>query len=147
MREPITLALAPSATNTVEKPSTKRAAAATVSRLTRDFGSLSANRSSDVPARKTRYGGTNGSTQGDRKLTRPAARAARKVTSPFMSLSCDATCLLASAIRLFRRNVNGRDRVGAGRQYDAQSDYRYSGHPCGPRRRCQTRLRRHGGHL
>src|SRR5215475_16090202 len=88
MSEPITLALAPRVTKTVEKPSTNSAAAATVSRLTRGCGSLSANRSSDVPARKTRYGGTSGSTQGDRKLTRPATRAARYVTSLFIPVKC-----------------------------------------------------------
>ena len=50
----MTLALAPSATNTVEKPSTNSAAASTVSRLTRRSGSASANRSSEVPAKNTR---------------------------------------------------------------------------------------------
>ncbi len=45
------LALAPSATNTVEKPATNRAAANTVSRRTCGSGSLSAKRSSEVPAR------------------------------------------------------------------------------------------------
>ena len=47
----MTLALAPSATNTVEKPSTNSSAASTVSRRTRGFGSSSASRSSEVPAR------------------------------------------------------------------------------------------------
>src|SRR5215475_1207045 len=88
MRVPTALALAPSATKTVEKPSTNRAAAATVSRLTRGSASLSAKRSSDVPARKTRYGGTSGSTQGERKLTRPATRAAKYVTSLFIPVKC-----------------------------------------------------------
>ena len=48
---PITLALAPSATKTVENPNTNSKAAETVSRLTCGFGSLSAKRSSEVPAR------------------------------------------------------------------------------------------------
>src|SRR4249920_1472670 len=115
MREPITLALAPSATNTVENPSTNRTAAATVSRLTRGSDSLSARRSSDVPAINMRYGGTSGSTQGDRKLTRPAIKAARKVTSPFMGpLDATQRAHLQAASACFRRNVNGRDRVSWG---------------------------------
>jgi hypothetical protein len=48
---PIALALAPNATNTVEKPSTNSPAAATVSRLTRGSDSPSARCSSDVPVR------------------------------------------------------------------------------------------------
>ena len=51
---PVTQAVTPSATNTVEKPSTNSTAASTVSRLTRGSGSLSAKRSSEVPARNTR---------------------------------------------------------------------------------------------
>ena len=47
----MTLALAPSATNTVEKPQTNRNAASTVSRIEPVFGSSSASRSSEVPAR------------------------------------------------------------------------------------------------
>ena len=49
-KPPIALALAPSATNTVAKPSTNRHAASNVSRFTRGSGSLSARRSSEVPA-------------------------------------------------------------------------------------------------
>ena len=45
------LALAPSATNTVENPSTNKSAAAIVSRRTRGSSSASAKRSSEVPVR------------------------------------------------------------------------------------------------
>jgi hypothetical protein len=45
------LAPAPSATNTVEKPSTNNSAATIVSRFTRACGSASANRSIEVPVR------------------------------------------------------------------------------------------------
>ena len=48
---PMALALAPSATNTVEKPSTNNKAAAMVSVRTRGSGSASARRSSEVPVR------------------------------------------------------------------------------------------------
>ena len=48
---PITLALAPSATNTVEKPQTNSSAASTVCALEPVCGSPSASRSSEVPAR------------------------------------------------------------------------------------------------
>jgi hypothetical protein len=47
---PMALALAPSATNTVAKPSTNRHAANNVSRRTRGGASLSASRSREVPA-------------------------------------------------------------------------------------------------
>src|SRR5262249_42590397 len=84
------LALAPSATNTVEKPATNRRAAAIVSRRTVGSGSASARRSKEAPARYTRYGGTSGKTQGDRKLTRPATRAATIVTFCVMVTKCDS---------------------------------------------------------
>ena len=48
---PIALALAPKATNTVEKPATNNTDASSVSRHTSGCGSASARRSSDVPAR------------------------------------------------------------------------------------------------
>ena len=82
---PSTLAPAPSAMNTVEKPSTNNPAATTASRRTETSGSASSRRSSDVPAKYTRYGGTSGSTQGDRKLKVPAASAAARVTSEAMA--------------------------------------------------------------
>src|SRR5258707_14357055 len=86
--EPNEAALAPSATNTVEKPATNRQAAPTVSQRTRGSGSASAKRSSDVPARYTRYGGTSGSTQGDRKLKSPATKAAKMVKAAAIRVLC-----------------------------------------------------------
>ena len=47
----MTLALAPKAMNTVEKPATNKSAANTVSARTIGSGSASASRSSEVPAR------------------------------------------------------------------------------------------------
>jgi hypothetical protein len=47
----MTLAPAPSATNTVEKPATNSSDATIVSRLTAAAGSASASRSSEAPAR------------------------------------------------------------------------------------------------
>src|SRR5262245_44161700 len=84
----MTLAPAPSATNTVENPATNSSAATITSRLTRGAGSASASRSSEEPARYTRYGGTKGRTQGDRKLIRPANSAARTETSAAMDPRC-----------------------------------------------------------
>src|SRR5215510_10822706 len=99
------LALAPSATNTVEKPATNSSAATTVSRLTRGGGSLSASRSSEVPARYTRYGGTSGSTHGDRKLTIPASSAAKTVTSAAMRLNAAHRAPCASRHRATPHDV------------------------------------------
>jgi hypothetical protein len=80
-RPPIAEALAPSATNTVVNPNTNNSAVASSRRATSGLGSRAIRLSNVVPARKHRYGGTSGSTQGDRKLTRPASSAAGMETS------------------------------------------------------------------
>src|ERR1700681_1400768 len=84
IKPPISDALAPSATNTVEKPSTNMAADVITARLEDDTVSSLATCSMVAPGREIRYGGTKGSTQGDTKLIRPAISAAGIETSWIM---------------------------------------------------------------
>src|SRR6266851_3258559 len=71
---PIAVALAPSATNTSEKPRTKDALSASVNR--RACRGWSCASSTASPAMYERYAGTSGRTHGDRNEIAPAASAA-----------------------------------------------------------------------
>ena len=77
-RRPLSaVAVAPRATKTVPKPTTKADAETNTRRVTAlSTGPSAVNCSRDVPPRKQRYAGTRGSTHGEAKLKNPAPRAA-----------------------------------------------------------------------
>jgi hypothetical protein len=84
MKLPTNDALAPIATKTVAKPATKVIADRTTLRQAAAgmFSSLSSL--IDVPARKQRYGGTSGRTQGLANDNNPATSAPKKLMSRSM---------------------------------------------------------------
>ena len=151
---PITLALAPSATNTVEKPSTNSSAASTSRASTRGCGSPSATaparcrpdrRDKAAPAAARRATGSS-------SCPRPARRGWKR-REPWR-LDATVTAPAQGAARPFARDVITRDAVDsaavchcAGGSSHAQSHHRCRRRPRRPCRRRPARLGRHRDHL
>src|SRR5690606_5356853 len=106
---PITLAVAPSATNTVAKPSTK-ASAANIMRRRASLVMLSDLSSSKLnPASQARHGGTIGSTQGDTKESSPARSAAPKLISSMFFSSPGPGLQVVSRLKYANNSIYCKD--------------------------------------